>query len=590
MGSSDSGDNGAAAAREQAAANSAKAAQQYEGLTTPDVVNQMRLDLQNYKLVGQMQGVAMPNTTLEQVNVDPRLKKAQLNALQGLQERAQEGYTAEDRSLLEKARRGAEQQAVAQNASIMQNMQERGMGGSGNELAARLISGQQSATRQGQDALSVAADSSKAKREAMMQAAQLGGQMQQQDYSQQANLAQARDAIAQMNAKQRFDVQNANLQAQQQAANANTEMANTQQQYNKSLIQQNYGNQLALAGGKAGAYSGAANMYAGMAGQMGSGGPSQMQGAVAGAGTGAAIGSSFGPGYGTAIGAGVGAVAGYYGAKKADGGIVKNGEDFQYRLNKHMQDNKQKYSQHFEDGGMPLNLEGGSDMQYASPEAAPMPAEAPQSLADLKQMDDKSIMDAKPWYEKLFGTGNMTPEQKDKLTKNIAGAFGGLTAVLGGGQRQSGGGGGGGYHGADFSSHAPQLQNSISPLALKPAPKFFSHGGVVNGDSYVGDKVPSMTNSGEVVLNIANQQRAEDLLKGKNRPYVGNRVDDAINNGKAVLNTDAQRHLFELLSGKRNDVPEEDVVRPASEDETNLHEKNMELEARLSALEKMIRG
>lgn len=105
---------------------------------------------------------------------------------------------------------------------------------------------------------------------ALQQQSSMASSLRGQDYEQAANLAKARDAIAQFNAQNSAQVnaantqakntaQAANLQNAQQISSANTGLMNQQQAQNKGLIQQQFQNQMALAQGKAGQYNNQAN-------------------------------------------------------------------------------------------------------------------------------------------------------------------------------------------------------------------------------------------------------------------------------------------------------------------------------------------
>ena len=48
----------------------------------------------------------------------------------------------------------------------------------------------------------------------------------------------------------------------------------------------------------------------------------------------------------------------------------------------------------------------------------------------------------------------------------------------------------------------------------KPTPPKFEHGGIVPGNSFTGDKVPAMVNSGEMILNSGQQKTLFDIANG----------------------------------------------------------------------------
>jgi hypothetical protein len=70
--------------------------------------------------------------------------------------------------------------------------------------------------------------------------------------------------------------------------------------------------------------------------------------------------------------------------------------------------------------------------------------------------------------------------------------------------------------------------------------------------------------------------------------YVGDRVDAKINSGEMILNIDQQQRLFDLINGKTDKVEDKPVVREAKPEETNQHDKIVELDARIAELEKLL--
>jgi hypothetical protein len=185
-----------------------------------------------------------------------------MSALDMLSKMGAEGLTAEDRASLNAARRQVSGDEQARQAAILQNMAQRGVDSGGMELAARLSSSQAAADRAGQQSDNLMAMAQRRMLESLSQAGALGGNIRQQDYGEQSNLAQARDAIAQFNTQQaaatqarniaaRNAAQSTNLQDKQRIADANVATRNAQQQYNRQLPQQTFNNQMQLGTAKA---------------------------------------------------------------------------------------------------------------------------------------------------------------------------------------------------------------------------------------------------------------------------------------------------------------------------------------------------
>jgi hypothetical protein len=196
---------------------------QSAGLLTPQVESAI------------MQG----DSSLSTYQEDPRLKNAQMGALQALQQRGNTGLTAIDRASFNNLQSQLATDAEGKRHQILQNFAARGMGGSGTELAAALqaqSSAQNQAAHSGDD---IAAAASQRALEAMNSAGQLGGQMRSADFGVAQGKAQATDAInrfntqnsqdvAARNAQQRNAANLYNLQTSQRVMDSNTNLDNAE--------------------------------------------------------------------------------------------------------------------------------------------------------------------------------------------------------------------------------------------------------------------------------------------------------------------------------------------------------------------------
>lgn len=145
------------------------------------------------------------DSELKGISVDPRYKEAQLAALQQLQDRSVDGYNIEDKAAMSRTLNEAAMQERAQRDALLANAQSRGAGSGGNVLAQQLMAQQGGASRANDGALQIAADGRRRALEAVMASGQLGGQMQGQDFDQQARIAQAQDSINQFNTRNAND-------------------------------------------------------------------------------------------------------------------------------------------------------------------------------------------------------------------------------------------------------------------------------------------------------------------------------------------------------------------------------------------------
>jgi hypothetical protein len=107
--------------------------------------------------------------------------------------------------------------------------------------------------------------------------------MANQDFSQKAQVANARDNISQFNAQNKQATGQFNINNQQNLNNTKASNANQQEIYNKQLIQQRFNNDVTKAGGVAQQQNNLANVY-NTQGTNAANGQAQMNGAVIGAG------------------------------------------------------------------------------------------------------------------------------------------------------------------------------------------------------------------------------------------------------------------------------------------------------------------
>lgn len=274
-----------------------QALSQYQGINPPTLEEQ-QLNLLSPEYIGNYQAqqegaIGEGPSAMEGVSTDPRLQQAQMAALQQLSDIGQAGMTPAEAAALRTARRASAGEAQAKSSQITQEMARRGMGGSGAELAAQLQNAQSSADRQSQASDQEMQAAQARALQALSQTGSLSGQIQNQQFNQQSDIARAKDAINQFNTQNQQNVQQRNvaatnqaalrnLQEQQRIGEAGAAVKNVQQQANKGLLQTQFNNQLGLAGAKAGQYQNSAaatqqaganlgQMYAGVGNGVGTG-------------------------------------------------------------------------------------------------------------------------------------------------------------------------------------------------------------------------------------------------------------------------------------------------------------------------------
>lgn len=158
----------------------------------------------------------------EQISIDPRYKEAQIQALAQLQDVGQSGgLTTADKAALQQVAENASTRERGQREAIAQQAMARGLGGSGMELAQKLIAQQGAAQGAAQEGRDVAQMAQARALEALQGAGELGGRIRSQEYGEQSDLAKARDIISQFNTANRQAIEAGNLANRQNIASQN---------------------------------------------------------------------------------------------------------------------------------------------------------------------------------------------------------------------------------------------------------------------------------------------------------------------------------------------------------------------------------
>ena len=257
-------------AADRAAALQDKGLQEWLRVNIPDPAQQriaMERFVQQGELVPQIEkAISQDPTAFEKITTDPALKQNQLRALQELEQIGFDGgLRLQDKAALQDAMMKSQVKERADRDAIAAEMARRGQSGSGFAFAAQLAAQQGAADRAAQNSLSVAAQAQDRALQSIMQGGELAGKIRGQDYEQQAQLAQARDSINRFNTQNLQDIQQRNIASQNRAremnlgerqriADANTNLSNQEQKYNKELIQQQFDNQAKVAAGRSGQY------------------------------------------------------------------------------------------------------------------------------------------------------------------------------------------------------------------------------------------------------------------------------------------------------------------------------------------------
>lgn len=247
----------------------------------PDLARE--IILKRFEQVGVLTPELEEAVTLEapkvaQIQEAPELKEAQMTALQLLGERAKGGFSTEDRAALAQIQLQQARDTEAKRQQILQSFQQRGLGGTGAELAAQLQAQSAGSAQAGERGLQLAAQAQRAALEAASQYGSLGGQIRGQEFDiartkagaeDQAAMARFNEAVArqQRNVGTRMGVQERNLATRQRIAEQNIAQQNAELQRQRAAEAQRYGLAMDRAGLMAGAQRQMGNAYQQRAGQ-----------------------------------------------------------------------------------------------------------------------------------------------------------------------------------------------------------------------------------------------------------------------------------------------------------------------------------
>jgi hypothetical protein len=149
---------------------------------------------------GDVSQSMVDGSAYDKISTDPRLRDAQMSALNKL------GET--DAGMNDKNRRDA----------IMSGAAQRGNTDSGASIGAQLASSQAANAQESQAGMDIQGQAQKRALQSMQQQGQMAGQMQSQDFNQQAQQAAAKDRIAQYNSGVKYDAAKTNVAAQNAGA------------------------------------------------------------------------------------------------------------------------------------------------------------------------------------------------------------------------------------------------------------------------------------------------------------------------------------------------------------------------------------
>lgn len=175
--------------------------------------------------LAQLEPERLNGSAFDSVRADPESLRAQRDALANFQRMGRDNGGVEMRAATNAAEVGAGQAARAQTEGALAALRARGMGGSGQALAARLQAGSNAANTQATVGQQGAMDGRRAALSALQSGAGLATNMRGQAFQQDAAKAGANDAVSRFNAANSNDMARFNVGTTQQGFNNRARVA-----------------------------------------------------------------------------------------------------------------------------------------------------------------------------------------------------------------------------------------------------------------------------------------------------------------------------------------------------------------------------
>lgn len=137
--------------------------------------------------------------------INQAMRQKQLQAIGGVEELSETGLSAIDRAALTEIQNQIATQERGQRESILQNMAQRGISGSGQELAAQLQGSQAASQQASTQGMAQAAQAQRARVQALSSLSEMAGGIEGTDFQREAQRQEAQDVI------NRFNTQNRNV-------------------------------------------------------------------------------------------------------------------------------------------------------------------------------------------------------------------------------------------------------------------------------------------------------------------------------------------------------------------------------------------
>jgi hypothetical protein len=222
------------------------------------------------------QEINLTHSKMADLQESPETRDAQMEALNTFKSLSKTGLGAQDKAALNQVRDQVQRDLEGKRQQILQNMQQRGMGGSGAELITQLQASQGSANQASLEGDRLAAMAQERALGALGKSADLAGNIRGTDYDVMSNKARAADELNRFNVQNQIGTQRQNIGAKnlaqannlsnkQNIMNKNVAMANEEKDRQNEAQRTYWLDQMNRSKVRSGAYDDAASEYRGRA-------------------------------------------------------------------------------------------------------------------------------------------------------------------------------------------------------------------------------------------------------------------------------------------------------------------------------------
>ena len=183
-------------------------------------------DKLNYETLSEADLAQLGPSAYDSITTDPRYADAEFDALRSLEERSKEGLTLQDQADLAKLQSDVSRRARGRQGAIQQNMQARGVSGSGMDLLAQMQNSQDATEMEALASLEKAAQAQNNKRAAANDMGSMATRLRGNAFQEDAAKAQARDTVSRFNTQNTVTLQNKNVDTRNAAADSNWQRTN----------------------------------------------------------------------------------------------------------------------------------------------------------------------------------------------------------------------------------------------------------------------------------------------------------------------------------------------------------------------------